>query len=98
MNPTLLGAIAAVVSAVGIVYTTWSSRRTERRSATREETQQALTAQTQLLDRYEARIERLEDSVKTSLAREALCERRLAHAEDQIVMLGGKRPLWTDQL
>jgi septal ring factor EnvC (AmiA/AmiB activator) len=99
VNPTLLGALAALLSAGGTWYAVQASRRTEKRSATREETQQALDAQDKLLDRYEKRIEKLEDSVKTAVAEAAeakshnqSCERRLALIEHMLVDLGGILP------
>lgn len=55
---------AAVMTAVAAVlgsYAAVVAKRTEGRSATREEIQQALDAQTGLLDRYERRIKTLED-------------------------------------
>jgi ATP-dependent protease HslVU (ClpYQ) peptidase subunit len=76
VNPTLLGALAALLSAGG----TWD-------------------AQDKLLDRYEKRIEKLEDSVKTAVAEAAeakshnqSCERRLALIEHMLVDLGGILP------
>lgn len=51
-----LGAVSSLMGAYAVIQ----SRRTEQRSATREETQQALDAQNVLLDRYEKRIEHLE--------------------------------------
>ena len=99
MTPTLLGGITALLSACATWYAVAASRRTEKRTATREETQQALDAQDKLLDRYEKRIEKLEDSVKSAVADAAMakthnasCEHRLALIEHMLVDLGGILP------
>lgn len=92
MSPTLLGVIATLIATATGGYAAIQSHRTERRSATRHETQQALDAQSELLDRYEKRIEVLETSIETALARHAKCEARLMILERQVVELGGSPP------
>lgn len=98
--------LGAVATAFGSFMGGWAAlraRATEKKSASREETQQALDAQTALLDRYEKRIaylegqnEKLHAKVNDVLARNAMqseahkdCERRLALAEARISELGG---------
>lgn len=61
----ILGGLATILSGIAGTYAVIMARRTEARSATREETQQALEAQSGLLDRYEKRIESLESKVQS---------------------------------
>lgn len=92
LDPTLLGALFTGVATLLGAYAVLQSRRTESRTATKDETQQALNAQTALLDRQEIRIAKLETDLETALARHSQCERRLLVLERQIVGLGGQLP------
>lgn len=87
-------AVLTVVAAVLGSYAAVVARRTEGRSATREETQQALEAQDNLLDRYERRIgvlearcevqdKKIEDALARAMTGEQAhreCERKLEMA------------------
>lgn len=98
-----IGGISTAIAAVLGAYATIKARHTETQSADREETQQALDAQAALLNRYETRIEKLEQKVDTveHRADDAIaakgefqlmhqdCERRLRLAEARIAEMGG---------
>lgn len=98
-----IGGISTALAAVLGAYATIKARHTETQSADREETQQALDAQSALLNRYEQRIDKLESKVADveAKAEDAItakgefqimhkdCERRLAIAEARIAELGG---------
>jgi hypothetical protein len=98
--PWLGGTLTAIAAVLG-AYAAIKARSTEARTATREETQQALDAQDRLLDRYEAKIIELERRVDRCevVADRALagrnearlmhreCERRLKIAEARIAEL-----------
>ena len=92
MSPTLLGVLATLIASVTGGYAAIAARRTEKRTATREETQQALDAQGELLDRYEKRIESLEATVERTLARHAECEARLFLIEREAAIHGWELP------
>lgn len=72
-----LTAIAALLSG----YAAVKARKTDDRAATREETQQALDAQSNLLTRYERRIDAQDKEIATLRERIAIVE---AKAEDAI--------------
>ncbi len=100
---TALGAVATSLATLAGGWAVLQARRTEKRSADRQETQQALDAQSSLLDRYEKRITHLEarnsdlhGRINDVLAKfavvsegEKACKQRLAIAEARISELGG---------
>lgn len=92
MSPTVLGVLATLIASLTGGYAAIASRRTEKRAATRQETQQALDAQTELLDRYEKRIGGLEEQVERTLARHMECEARLYVIEREAVTRGWDLP------
>jgi hypothetical protein len=77
---TILGALATAIAGVGGTYAVIQARRTESKSASREETELALKAQNDLLDRYEVRIEMLEGKVTRmeTIAEDAVAARNQA--------------------
>lgn len=77
----LVGGFFAGLSTLLGVYATVLSRRTEDKTATREETETALKAQDQLLNRYEKRIEGLEQRQEILEAKVVTAEQK---AEDAI--------------
>jgi chromosome segregation ATPase len=97
------GATAAITAFLG-TYALVLSRRTENKTASREEINTVLTAQSGLLDRYEGRIKECEVEIRNNEAeRTALrhamrnveqshedCTRRLVKAEVQIQYLQEK--------
>lgn len=100
---TNLGLLA---TAIGTVFGSWAliqAKRTDRKSATREEVQQAFDLQGEMLDRFQAdnaglrdRVNELIGSVHTLTDLHRQCEmdrldteRRLHLAEARIAELGG---------
>lgn len=77
----LVGGFFAGVSALLGTYATVVSRRTEDKTATREETETALKAQDALLNRYEKRIDDLEKRQETLEEKVVSAEKK---AEDAI--------------
>lgn len=93
---TTFGAVASALALFIGGYAGLQARKTESRSADREETQQALVAQQDLLNRYERRIDKLEADLVLVQGHHADCEStlddhriRLRHAEARIAELGG---------
>lgn len=100
---TATGGVLTACAAVLAAYAAVRAKKTDDRSADREETQQALEAQSALLDRYERRIEHLEtrntvlhEKVNDVAAKQIqtendhrACQSRLAAAEARLAALGG---------
>ncbi len=59
--------IALAATALVSVLSWWTSKRTQAKAADREATEQALAAQRSLLDRYESRIDKLEQRLGDDL-------------------------------
>jgi septal ring factor EnvC (AmiA/AmiB activator) len=60
----VIGVLTSLAALLG-AYAALKARSIDAKTATRKETQQALDAQSVLLDRYESRIATLEDHVET---------------------------------
>lgn len=83
----LVAAIASLVTAIGLAlgsYAAVKARRTEARSATREEIQQALDTYEKLLSRVDSTNTRLEASVETLTGRAAVAEARHRRCEEEL--------------
>lgn len=91
---TILGGIATLIAGLAGTYAVIVARRTEQKTASREELDSALTAQGHLLDRYERRIADLETKTEDAMAeRNEIklahidCQRRLEAAEEKLERL-----------
>lgn len=83
---TLVGGILTGIAALLGGYAALKARQVEGRTATREETQQALNAQSELLNRYETRIEDQEtliSSLRTKIDRALELQIKMAKAHQQ---------------